>query len=151
MELFKTLEKGENDAEVNIQVLNSLLLLYSNALRPEQLEAEVLPLYEKFKIKHDVYTYQNLTRMYLKLRDFDTIMLLWDKLRTKETFKPNQMMLNTVFEAAIRIKNSDRMVECLEEYVEQKKTPPKFLLQKISHATELPDRLYVLMKENFPF
>lgn len=128
MELFKTLEKGENDAEVNIQVLNSMLLLYSNALRPEQLEAEVLPLYEKFKIKHDVYTYQNLTRMYLKLRDFETIMVLWDKLRTKETFKPNQMMLNTVFEAAIRIKNSDRMVECLEEYVEQKKTPPKFLL-----------------------
>ncbi len=89
MELFKTLEKGENDNEVNIQVLNSLLLLYSNALRPEQLEAEVLPLYEKFKIKHDVYTYQNLTRMYLKLRDFDTIMLLWDKLRTKESFKAN--------------------------------------------------------------
>lgn len=66
--------------------------------------------------------------MYLKLRDFDTIMVLWDKLRTKEAFKPNQMMLNTVFEAAIRIKNSDRMVECLEEYVDQKKTPPKFLL-----------------------
>ena len=119
-------------------------------MRPEQLEAEVLPLYEKFKIKHDVYTYQNLTRMYLKLRDLDTIMVLWDKLRTKETFKVNQMMLNTVFEAAIRLKNSDRMVECLEEYVNQKKTPPKFLHQKISHAKELPDRLYVLMKENFP-
>lgn len=107
-------------------------------------------MYEKFKIKHDVYTYQNLTRMYLKLRDLDTIMVLWDKLRTKETFKVNQMMLNTVFEAAIRLKNSDRMVECLEEYVDKKKTPPKFLLQKISHAKELPDRLYVLMKENFP-
>ena len=75
-------------------------------------------MYEKFKIKHDVYTYQNLTRMYLKLRDLDTIMVLWDKLRTKETFKVNQMMLNTVFEAAIRLKNSDRMVECLEEYVD---------------------------------
>ena len=85
-------------------------------------------MYDKFKIKHDVYTYQNLTRMYLKLRDLDTIMVLWDKLRTKETFKVNQMMLNTVFEAAIRLKNSDRMVECLEEYIQQKKTPPKFLL-----------------------
>jgi len=102
MELFKTLEKGENGTEVNIQVLNSLLLLYSNALRPEQLEAEVLPLYDKFKIKHDIYTYQNLSRMYLKLRDLDTIMVLWDKLRSKETFKANLMMLNTVLEAAIR-------------------------------------------------
>lgn len=109
-------------------MLNSLVLLYSNALRPEQLEAEVLPLYDKFKIKHDVYTYQNLSRMYLKLRDLDTIMILWDKLRTKESFSANLMLLNTVLEAAIRLKSSDRMVETLEEYVRQKKTPPKFLL-----------------------
>lgn len=130
-------------------MLNSLVLLYSNALRPEQLEAEVLPLYDKFKIKHDVYTYQNLSRMYLKIRDLDTIMVLWDKLRTKESFSANLMLLNTVLEAAIRLKSSDRMVEALEDYVRQKKTPPKFLLQKISNARELPDRLYVLMKENF--
>jgi pentatricopeptide repeat protein len=35
MELFKTLEKSENGSQVSIQVLNSLLLLYTNALRPE--------------------------------------------------------------------------------------------------------------------
>jgi pentatricopeptide repeat protein len=87
---------------VSIQVINSLLLLYTNALRPEQLEADILPLYNKYRMKHDVYTYQNLIKMYLKLRDLDTIMVLWDKIRTKETFKPNQMVLNTVLEAAIR-------------------------------------------------
>jgi hypothetical protein len=102
MELFKTLEKGESGTEVNIQILNSLVLLYANALRPEELEAEVLPLYEKYRIKHDIYTYQNLSQMYLKLRDLDSVMALWDKLRERETFKPNQMMLNTVLEAAIR-------------------------------------------------
>ncbi len=87
---------------MSIQVINSLLLLYTNALRPEQLEADILPLYNKYRMKHDVYTYQNLIKMYLKLRDLDTIMVLWDKIRTKETFKPNQMVLNTVLEAAIR-------------------------------------------------
>ena len=34
--------------------------------------------------------------------------------------------------------------------MELKKEPPKFLLQKISHTKDLPDRLFVLMKENFP-
>jgi pentatricopeptide repeat protein len=61
-----------------------------------------LPLYEKYRIKHDVYTYQNLSRMYLKLRDLDSVMALWDKMKERETFKPNQMILNTVLEAAIR-------------------------------------------------
>jgi hypothetical protein len=87
-----------------------MVLLYSSALRPEQLEAEVLPLYEKHHIKHDVYTYQNLSRMYLALRDMDTVMSMWDRIRDKDKIKPNQMLLNTVFEAAIRLKDSDRMV-----------------------------------------
>ena len=61
------------------------------------------------------------------------------------------MILNTVFEASIRMNSSDRMVEVLEEFVSQKKEPPRFLLQKISHIKGLPDRLYVIMKENFAF
>jgi hypothetical protein len=57
-ELFKSTEKGQEEGvEVNIHILNSLTFLFTNALRPEQLESEVLPLYEKHKIKHDVYTY----------------------------------------------------------------------------------------------
>ena len=54
-----------------------------------------------------------------------------------------------MLEAGIRMKNSDRMVEALEEYVALKKEPPRYLLQKLSHARELPDRLYVLLKDNF--
>jgi len=57
-ELFKTVEKGEEaGVEVNVHLLNSLTYLFANALRPEQLEAEVLPLYEKHRVRHDVYTY----------------------------------------------------------------------------------------------
>ncbi len=106
-------------------------------------------MYEKYKIKHDVYTYQHLIKMYLNMRDLDTLMALWDRLRTKEEFAPNQRILDNVLEGAIRSKNSDRMVEALEEYVKLKKEPPRFLLQKFSHARELPDRLYVILKENF--
>jgi hypothetical protein len=49
----------------------------------------------------------------------------------------------------MRKADSDRITELLEAYVDQKKEPPKFLLQKISHLKEVPDRLYVVMKENF--
>ena len=54
--LFEQL-KQDPELEVNIHVLNSLLLLYCNALRLDDLDARLLPLYEKHKIPHDVYTY----------------------------------------------------------------------------------------------
>lgn len=83
-QLYKTMES--EGLEVNIQILNSLVLLYANALRPEQLEAEVLPLFDKYRMKQDVYTYQNLSKMYLMLRDIDTVMSLYDRLKEKENF-----------------------------------------------------------------
>ncbi len=58
-ELFENMI--EDGIEPNINVLNSLTFLYANALRPEDLETKVLPLYDKYKIKHDVYTYQELS------------------------------------------------------------------------------------------
>jgi len=56
--------------------------------------------------------------MYLNIRDTDTIMSLWDRLRTKEKFKPNERILDIVLEGAIRLKSSDKIAEVLEEYVE---------------------------------
>lgn len=87
--------------------------------------------------------------MYLHLRELDLMMSLWDKMRAKETFRPNQMLLNTLFECSLRLNNSDRIFDVLQEYVDQKKEPPRFLLQKISHVKDLPDRLFVIIKENF--
>jgi len=54
--LFEQIKSSEH-AEVNINILNSILLIHTNALRVEELDANVLPLYEKFKIKHDVFTF----------------------------------------------------------------------------------------------
>jgi pentatricopeptide repeat protein len=55
-ELFETM-KEDPEMEINIHILNSILLLHTNALRIEELDSKVLPLYAKFKIKHDVFTY----------------------------------------------------------------------------------------------
>lgn len=58
--------------------------------------------------------------MYLHLRDLDTVMKLYDRLKTKEDFEPNKMIINTVFEAALRLKDSDKLVEVLEDFVKYK-------------------------------
>ena len=65
------------DCEVNVNILNSLVYLYSCALRPEELEAKVLPQYAKHRIEHDVCTYAHLTKMYLNLRDLDKVVDLY--------------------------------------------------------------------------
>lgn len=124
MDLLRTVERDEKNegVEVNIEILNSLVYLYGSALRPEQLETEILPLYEKHRVKHDVYTYQELGRMYLSLRDLNMVINLWDRIKANKdglSIKPNQMVLNTVLEAGIRLKNSDKLVEVLEEYALQ--------------------------------
>lgn len=90
-ELFHSMEKDGGD--INGNILNSMVFLYANALRPDDLEANVLPLFDKYKLKHDVYTYQHLTRLYLNIRDIDAVFKLYDRLVTKESFKPNTMLL----------------------------------------------------------
>lgn len=56
---FELFNQAKDDPEItiNIHILNSMLFLHTQALRIEDLDANVLPLYEKHKIKHDVYTY----------------------------------------------------------------------------------------------
>lgn len=93
-ELFKAMEKDEDGLGIapNIEVLNSMVYLYSSALRTEQLEADVLPLFDKYRIKHDVYTFQHISRMYLNLREHEMVLTLWDKLKDLK-IKPNKMLL----------------------------------------------------------
>lgn len=55
-ELYEQMVK-ETDYEPNIHILNSLVLLFSNALNVEELERKVLPLYNQHAIKYDVYTF----------------------------------------------------------------------------------------------
>ena len=79
----------KENIDMNIHVLNSYLYLYCSALRPEQMETDVLPLYDKYKIKYDLFTYQNLIQMYLKLRNHDLVLSLYKRLKTKDNFKAN--------------------------------------------------------------
>jgi len=76
----------EQGLEPNIQILNSMLLLHAHSLRTPEMESMVLPLYEKYKVKHDIYTYQHLLKAYLNVRENDTVLKIYDRLVTKEKF-----------------------------------------------------------------
>lgn len=87
-ELFESMKKNDQ-VKINIQILNSLLLLHTNALRIEELDSNVLPLYAKYKIKHDVFTYQHLSKMYLNLGEYDLVKNLYKKMKQDPSITPN--------------------------------------------------------------
>ena len=57
--LFEQMQTVDN-LPVSVNVLNSLMQLYVNAHEPEKLENFVLPLYEKYEITLNEYSYQGL-------------------------------------------------------------------------------------------
>ena len=110
-ELFEQI-KGNPKVSVNIHILNSILLIHTNALRVEDLDSTVLPIYAKFKIKHDVYTYQHLSKMYLNLTEYQMVKNMYKKLKS-EKLTPNQMYLNSVLEAGMRTDDADTIFDAL--------------------------------------
>jgi hypothetical protein len=76
---------------IDIKTLNNILKLHTAAFRIEELNSKVFPLYKKFKIKPDVHTFKDLSIMYLKLKEYDTVKNLYKKLKKDTSIKPNQM------------------------------------------------------------
>ena len=146
-ELFEQLNNDPN-TKVNINILNSLLLLHANALRVEELDANVLPLYQKYKINYDVYTFQHLGKMYLNLQEYSMVKSLYKNLK-EEKLSPNQSYLNSVLEASVRTDDADIVYEALEDFIKIKREPHRRLINNLNNIKHIPDRLFVLLKENF--
>jgi len=69
-----------------------------------------------------------LIKAYLNVRENDTIMKIYDRLVSKEKFKPNQIVLDMVFSTCMRLADSDRIAQLLEKYIECKKIPANYLM-----------------------
>lgn len=143
LKLFE--QSRESGIKPNVIMLNSLVHLHCNALRVDELDANVLPLYEKHRIKHDVYTYQFLSKMYLNMREFDTVKNLYKTLK-REGLTPNKMLLNGVLEASIRTGDTDLVYDSLKDFVAIKHEPHKRLVGKLANMKDLPDRLYMVLR-----
>jgi hypothetical protein len=100
------------DCEPNIQILNSLTYLFCSALKVDELEQKILPLYAKNRIQYDVYTYMNISKMYLDLRRLDECIALMAKFR-ETGMKPNKILLNTVLEVGLRKESTNVVYDAL--------------------------------------
>jgi pentatricopeptide repeat protein len=131
---------------IDLYTLNSLLLVHSSAHKLDLVEGLVVPLYEKFGIPMDNYTYEHIIRMLLDLREYLSVFNLYDKLKAKDLV-PTNYILNSIVEAGIRANKVDFIVEGLQRFKEIKDTPEPRLLRLLSNLDEVPDRLYVEMKD----
>jgi len=125
-----------------------MVLLHANALRTEELETQVLPLFEKHRVAHDMFTYQHIIELYNNLREHDMVVKLYERMK-KEGLGVNKMILSKVLETAMRTENTDLVVESLERFIDIKQEPDDYYLVKLSRLKEMPDRLYFLIKDNF--
>ena len=59
------------------------------------------------------------------------------------------MYLESVLEASMRIDKSDVVYDVLSDFLEIQRKPHVGLLHTLNKIKHMPDRLYVLLKENF--
>lgn len=150
MALFEQMKKEQH--QIDSHVLNRLVELHVNALRTDELDANILPLYEQHNVKPDVFTYQRLARLYFNLADYKMVKNLYldaKKGAGGEVVTPNKMLLDTVVQAALRTDDADMVYDCLQDYIAIRREPHRRALATLNNLKHMPDRLFVLLKENF--
>lgn len=68
---------------VNSYILNNVMLVYANSLMEDEIEGLVLPLFDKFNIEMDPYSYEILVELSYRKKDFNKALRIWDKMKTK--------------------------------------------------------------------
>jgi len=143
--LFKQLQTIDN-LPMSAQILNSLLMVHAKANMKEKIEGLVLPLYEKYGIKKDEYTYQHLMELYMTKRDLDTVDRLYG-IAKKEGIPITYNSMNIYLELAMRIQDTDKIVESLQDFKKAGREPKEALLKKLGFADDMPDRVYLELSE----
>ena len=86
---------------MSVEVLNSLLYLFTVAVKPQEIEAKILPQYTLHNIPFDENTYAHLSKLYLNLRELDKVVELFDKSQ-EAGLKPVNKLLACFLEAGLR-------------------------------------------------
>ena len=148
--LYEQLEQNKN-CEVNIYILNSLVYLFSCAIKTHELEAKVLPQFERHRIAHDVNTYQHLTKLYLNLNELDKVVELYYK-SIEAGHTPTWRLMTNFLVASIKKTDPNLITEALQKFSELEMSPKPQLLSKLSQVPNMPDKLYMILKTKFmPF
>jgi pentatricopeptide repeat protein len=145
-EIFNYMESEK--IPINIQILNALLEVHTANHKLEMVDGLVVPLFQKYDIKMNQFTYQHIFGMLIDLKKFDSIVKLYQQM-INENIVPSQKILNILLESGMRINSSDMIVEALETITELKKEADPWLIRKLTSIKDLPDRIYAELKKNY--
>jgi len=136
------------DCEISVNVLNSLISLFSAALKPHEIEAKVLPQFALHKISYDENTYAHLAKFYLNTRDHDQVVRLFDKSQ-EAGLNPIRSLVSSYLEAGLRKQNTEIIIHALTKFIEIGQEPHQRVLKLLGNLSRIPDELYVILKKNF--
>eukprot|EP01017_Pseudomicrothorax_dubius_P039719 TRINITY_DN6127_c0_g1_i7.p1 TRINITY_DN6127_c0_g1~~TRINITY_DN6127_c0_g1_i7.p1 ORF type:complete len:302 (-),score=50.16 TRINITY_DN6127_c0_g1_i7:136-1041(-) len=139
--LFRQMQ-DEYKLPVNVNILNSLLLVHTKSFKVADVEGMVLPLYEKYGIALDQFTYEHLVDLYHAKRDFGPVFRLNDQL-IAAGLTPSFNTLSNVLESAMRIANTDKIVEALQAFRKIGRQPKNIHLKRLGEGANMPDRVYL--------
>lgn len=104
--------QDDPNCTISIEILNSLLQLNTIAMRPHDIEANVLPQYDQYKLAYDENTYAILAKYYLNKRDLNKVIELFDKSQEAK-LKPVNKMLASYLEAGLRQQDTKTIIHAL--------------------------------------
>jgi len=144
--LFAEIE--QKGFKIRQNTLDSMILLYANALRDGDAEGQVMSLYQKYNIPLGRETYMQLMNMYTLAHKREKIVEIYDKFKATG-MKPLLSILNMHLDAAMRLNNSDRIVESLQKIHELGLRPKRHYLKQLGQIKDLPDRIFIELQK-FP-
>ena len=123
--------------------------LYVTAVKPEFIEAKVLPEYTLHKVAFDKNTYTHLSKLHLQTRDLDKVIAMFDQSQEKG-LQPTWRLLSNFLEAGLRKNDPEIIIHALTKFVEQKLEPHPRALKLLGNIRHMPDEIYVILRKYFP-
>ncbi len=68
---------------VDTTILNNVLYVYAMSDQADKIDGLILPMYDKFGLEQNPYTYEILMDMYFKKNDFNTAIRIWNQAKTQ--------------------------------------------------------------------
>ena len=145
-ELFKQISVNSPDM-VNVQMIDAQLLVQANALRIDQVEGLVIPLYETYGFEMTPKTYELQIRLYQDTQLRYNITRMHEKMIEKQA-QFTTIALNMIQENYIITREPNKIQQVLRQFKEN----PKLMCYKqhqrrLWNSEHLPDPLWVALEE----
>ena len=82
------------------------------------------------------------------MRDLDKVVELFDKSQ-EAGLKPIRSIASSYLEAGLRKEDPEIIIHALTKFIEIKQEPHERVLKLLGNLKQIPDELYVLLRQNF--